>query len=36
MIAYMETHPEAYEEAVQLAISDKQPYAWRAAWLLWS
>jgi len=32
----METHPEAYEEAVQLAISDKQPYAWRAAWLLWS
>lgn len=36
MIAYMETHPEAYEEAVQLAISDKQPFAWRAAWLLWS
>lgn len=36
MIEYMETHPEAYEEAVQLAISDKQPFAWRAAWLLWS
>jgi len=36
MIAYMETHPAAYEEAVQLAISDKQPFAWRAAWLLWS
>jgi hypothetical protein len=36
MIAYMESHPEAYEEAVQLAISDKQPFAWRAAWLLWS
>lgn len=36
MIAYMETHPEAYEEAVQLAISDKQPFAWGAAWLFWS
>ena len=36
MISYMNTHPEDFEEAVQLAISDKQPYAWRAAWLLWS
>ncbi len=36
MIDYMDSHPEAYEEAVQLAISDKQPFAWRAAWLLWS
>ncbi len=24
------------QEAVLLAVSDKQPYAWRAAWLLWS
>ena len=32
----METHPEAYEEALRLAVSDEQPYAWRAAWLLWS
>jgi len=36
MIAYMDSHPEAYEEAVKLAVSDKQPFAWRAAWLLWS
>ncbi|MCK9425439.1 MAG: hypothetical protein M0Q21_05300 [Ignavibacteriaceae bacterium] len=36
MIAYMETHPEAFEEAIELAVSEKQPYAWRAAWLLWS
>ena len=36
MIAYMAAHPEAYEEAVKLAVSDKQPFAWRAAWLLWS
>lgn len=32
----MDAHPEYFEEAVNLAISDKQPYAWRAAWLLWS
>ena len=36
MISFMNAHPEVYDEAVQLAISDKQPYAWRAAWLLWS
>lgn len=36
MIYFMETHPEAFEEAIKLAISDKQPYAWRSAWLLWS
>lgn len=36
MISYMHNHPEAFDEAVRLAISDKQPYAWRAAWLLWS
>jgi len=36
MIAYMAAHPDAFQEAVQLAVSDKQPYAWRAAWLLWS
>jgi hypothetical protein len=36
MISFMATHPEAIKEAIQLAISDKQPYSWRAAWLLWS
>ncbi|MBI2416403.1 MAG: hypothetical protein HYV28_00545 [Ignavibacteriales bacterium] len=36
MIAFMNTHPEAFDEAVTLALSDKQPYSWRAAWLLWS
>jgi hypothetical protein len=35
MISYMATHPEDFEEAIQLAISEKQPYSWRAAWLLW-
>jgi len=36
MISFMDTHPEYFKEAIELAISDKQPYSWRAAWLLWS
>lgn len=36
MISTMDSHPEYFEEAIELAISDKQPYSWRAAWLLWS
>ena len=36
MISFMDTHPEFFEEAIELAVSDKQPYAWRSAWLLWS
>jgi len=36
MISFMETHPEYFEEAIKLAISDKQPYSWRAAFLLGS
>lgn len=35
MIAYMKAHPEAFHVALNLALSDKQPFAWRAAWLLW-
>ena len=36
MIAYINSHPEDFDEAIQLAIADKQPYSWRASWLLWS
>jgi hypothetical protein len=36
MIIYMDTHPEDFDRAVKLAVSNKQPYSWRAAWLLWS
>lgn len=36
MISYMKSHPEDFEEAIKLALQDKQPYSWRAAWLLWS
>lgn len=36
MISYLNSHPEDFEEAINLAVKDKQPYSWRAAWLLWS
>ncbi len=36
MISYLSAHPEDFGEAIELAIDDKQPYSWRAAWLLWS
>jgi hypothetical protein len=36
MISYLASHPEDFKEVIQLAITDKQPYSWRAAWLLWS
>jgi len=36
LIAWLTAHPEAYEEVIRLSLTDKQPYAWRAAWLLWS
>jgi hypothetical protein len=36
MILFMDSHPEAFEEAIKLSLLDKQPHSWRAAWLLWS
>ena len=36
MIEYLLSHKELYEYAIELAISDKKTYSWRAAWLLWS
>lgn len=36
MIRYFNTHPNVFEEAIKLAINDKQPFSWRSAWLLWS
>ena len=36
MISFMDAHPENFVEVIKLAISNKQPYSWRAAWLLWS
>lgn len=34
MIAFLKTHPEYFEEAIQLAVSDNQPFAWRSAFVL--
>jgi len=31
---YLQAHPNAFEELILLAQGNKQPYAWRAAWLL--
>ena len=34
MIAFLKTHPEYFNEAIELAISDNQPFAWRSAFVL--
>jgi hypothetical protein len=34
MISFMKNTPEAFEEAIELALLDEQPLSWRAAWLL--
>jgi len=36
IISYMKAHPDDFEEIINLAVSDKQPYSWRASWSLWS
>lgn len=35
MISFLKSHQEHFDEAIQLAISDKQPYSWRSAFLVW-
>ena len=35
MMTWLEDNPNSFIEAVQLSMADKQPYSWRAAWLLW-
>ncbi|MCB0731684.1 MAG: hypothetical protein KDC88_11685 [Ignavibacteriae bacterium] len=36
MISFLKNSPNYYDEAIQLALSDNQPFAWRSAWLLFS
>jgi len=36
MVDYIKANDAAFEEAIQLALSDEQPYAWRASWVLWA
>jgi hypothetical protein len=35
MISFLKENPEHFDEAIQLSITDKQPYSWRAAFLIW-
>lgn len=35
MVAHLRSHPADFTEAIHLALADKQPYSWRAAWVLW-
>ncbi|MBK7105625.1 MAG: hypothetical protein IPH62_10115 [Ignavibacteriae bacterium] len=34
LIKFLKSHPQYFDEAITLAISDKQPYSWRSAFLL--
>lgn len=36
MISHVSENPECFSELMDLTIADKQPYSWRAAWLVWS
>ncbi len=36
MISFMDSHPDAFDEAIKLALGDEHPFCWRAASLLWS
>ena len=36
MISYLNANPACFEELICLALSDKNPFSWRAAWLMWS
>ena len=35
IISFLKSHPEYFNEALELAISEKQPYSWRSAFVLW-
>jgi hypothetical protein len=35
-VSFLNSHPEYFTEAIELAVSDKQPFSWRAASLVWS
>jgi len=36
MVAWLKLYPEYFNEAVDLAVSEKQPYSKRAAFIIWS
>lgn len=36
IIRFLQQHPEYFQEAIQLAIGEKEKVSWRAAWMLWA
>lgn len=34
MVAYVNSSPDAFEELIELSLSNNQPFAWRAAFIL--
>lgn len=34
LVNFLKSHPEYFDEAIGLAVSNKQPYSWRSAFLL--
>jgi hypothetical protein len=36
LVSHLNSHPRDFVEAINLALSNKQPYSQKAAWLLWS
>jgi len=36
LVVYVNSHPKDFIKVLKLAISNKQPYSQKAAWLLWS
>lgn len=36
IIRFLHQHPECFQEAIKLAIGEKEKLSWRAAWMLWA
>ena len=34
MVEFYQTHPECFEEAMEMALSHEDPFCWRAAWMI--
>lgn len=34
LVSFLERHPDLFEETIEVSLTDEQPQAWRAAWLI--
>jgi len=34
MVQFYKNHPECFEEAIEMALSNDEPFCWRAAWMI--